>query len=365
MQGSQQSSDMQNRKPRVIFLYNRERETAYRAILRGEGHSAGFWGMIHLPRFGVDAMYVEFEQYVSSKVAMFLRRHIFSNVYFVHAIFLPLLIRADAVFTSAAFGTQLLHTLWPFRKSKWIMHDFSITGLIGPGKTWKQRLFKWLTARADGIVTVGVQETERLKAMFPHLKDCIEYITFGVDLDFFKPKGQPEDGTILAVGFDPDRDWKSLVEAVRGTDLTVVFATRKDRLRGIDLPPNVTYRTFTQPELIDAYDRASVIAIPMDTRTGLNDAMGCSTLFEAMAMRKAIVATDTHTFRSYIMDGENGILVPERDAAALRAALIRVMGDSVLRAHLGANAHRYAETHLDVIMLTKRLADFMKRVIAA
>ncbi len=356
---------MKSRTPRVVFLYNRERETAYRAVLRGEAHSAGFWGMIHLPRFGIDAMYMEFEQYVSPRFAMFLRRHVFTNVYFVHAVFLPLLIRADAVFTSAAFGTQLLHALWPFRKSKWIMHDFSITGLIGKGTTMKQRLFRWLTSRADGIVTVGEQETERLKAMFPHMRDRIEYITFGVDLDFFMPKGQPEDGTILAVGFDPDRDWKTLVEAVRGTDLTVVLATRKDRLKGIDLPPNVTYRTFTQPELIDAYDRASVIAIPMDTRTGLNDAMGCSTLFEAMAMRKAIVATDTHTFRSYITDGENGIMVPERDVAVLRAALLRVMGDGALRARLGANARAYAEAHLDVIMLTKRLADFMKRVIAA
>jgi glycosyltransferase involved in cell wall biosynthesis len=351
------------RRYKALFLYNGERSQAHARVLDGTGHSAGFWGMIHLPENGIDATFVEFEQYVSPRVATFLRKYIFRNIYFLHLPFFFRLLRYDIVFTSSAFGTQLIHALWPFPKPLWVMHDFSITGLIGEGRTRKQRLFRWLVQHSGGIVTVGKEEAEKLKKLFPELRERIAYISFGVDLEFFKPKNVPEDGTILAVGFDPDRDWKTLVEAVRGTTHRVVIATRSSRLAHITLPENVSHRTFTQQELIDAYAHASLIAIPMDTSKGVNDAMGCSTLFEAMAMQKAIVATRTHTFESYITDGENGVLVDEGDVHALRRAFDSLMSDASSHAHLGQKARVYAEEHLNVRVLTAELATFFKKLL--
>lgn len=351
------------RRLRALFLYNGERSTAYQKVKDGEGHSAGFWGMIHLPDYGVDAEFVEFEQFVSPNVARFLRKYIFRNIYFVHILFFFKFFSYDIIFTSSAFGTQLLHAFLGIKRPIWVMHDFSITGLIGQGVTRKQRLFKWLVERSGGVVTVGREETDKLKVLFPALNNKITYIPFGVDLDFFKPQDVPENGTIFAVGFDPDRDWESLIKAVSGTSLQVVIATRATRLAHLlPLPQNVTQKTFTQKELIDEYARASIVVIPMDTRKGVNDAMGCSTLFEALSMGKAIVATDTHTFASYIETEKNGVLVPERDVLALRSALTRLMNDVELRTHLGAYARRYAEEHLDVRVLTKELALFFKRV---
>lgn len=353
---------MSEKRLRALFLYNGERSEAFARVQRGEGHSAGFWGLVHLPLFGIDAEFLEYEQFFSKRIARFLRRYLFRSVYFLHAPFLPLFLRYDIIFTSSAFGTQLLFTLLHLRRPVWIMHDFSIASLVGSGATLKQRVFKYLVARSAGIVTVGKEETDRLKVLFPKLRDRIVYIPFGVDLDFFSPREVPDTGTVLAVGFDPDRDWKTLVEAVRGTDLSVVIATRPSRLAGIELPPNVMQKTFSQQELIEAYASAQTVVIPMDTSKGVNDAMGCSTLFEAMSMARPIVGTNTHTFASYITDGENGLLVPERDPVALREALLRVANDRELRSHLGTNARRYAQEYLDVVMLTKRLASFMKQI---
>ena len=348
---------------KALFLYNGERSNAYTRVREGTGHSAGFWGMIHLPQFDIDARFVEFEQYVPAGLAQFLRRYIFRNIYFIHLPFFFSFFQYDIVFTSSAFGTQLLRSLIPLRKPLWVMHDFSITGLIGEGKTLKQKLFRYLVRHSAGVVTVGKEETEKLKVMFPELADKIVYIPFGVDLDFFVPQQVPEDGTILAVGFDPDRDWKTLVEAVRGTDMHVVIATKPSRIAEIDLPHNVTHRMFTQQELIDAYARASVVAIPMDTSKGVNDAMGCSTLFEAMAMGKAIVATNTHTFASYITEGKNGLLVPEGDTLALRNAFQKLQNDALRRLQLGRAAHSYAAEHLDVVKLTGELAAFFRKLL--
>jgi len=358
------SDVLPEKRYKALFLYNGERSQAYKRVQDGTGHSAGFWGMVHLPQFGIDARFVEFEQYVPVSLARFLRRYIFRNIYFVHVLFYPLFFSYDIIFTSSAFGTQLVHTLLGFRKPIWIMHDFSISSLVGNGTTRKQKIFRYLVRRSAGIVTIGREETEKLKVLFPEMVDRVTYIPFGVDLAFFKRQKGLDDGTILAVGFDPDRDWKTLVEAVRGTPLKVVIATRPSRLAGIDLPSNVTHRTFTQQELIDAYASARVIAIPMDTSKGVNDAMGCSTLFEAMSMGKAIVATNTHTFASYIEDGVQGLLVPERDVAALRSALLRAQGDTALNEALGEHAYQYAVTYLDVVKLTGELAAFFKRILA-
>ncbi len=71
-------------------------------------------------------------------------------------------------------------------------------------------------------------------------------------------------------------------------------------------------------------------------------------LLEAAACAKALVATDVPGCRDLVIDGETGLLVPPGDAAALAAAIARLLGDASLRARLGAAARarvlaRYAD----------------------
>lgn len=62
------------------------------------------------------------------------------------------------------------------------------------------------------------------------------------------------------------------------------------------------------------------------------------TLLEAMAMGKAIVATRVGGIPNVITDGREGLLVPAADAAALAAALKRLIQDAALRRALGERA---------------------------
>ena len=346
---------------KVLYLFTSYRGAVLERARRGEDHGNGFWGMLSLPRFGVEAEHLELEQYLPLWLVKFTRRML--DVYWIH---LPLYLKFfsyDIVFTSTAFGTQLVHTLLGVRHPKWVMHDFSITGLLGEGKTWKQKMFRYITSRSAGIVTLSVKEKEKLEALFPHLRGRIEFIPFGVNLDFFTPQQVPEERQILAPGFDPDRDWKTLFEACKGLEVPVIAATRPARVEKLQpLPEFVEITQFTSRGLVDAYARAMVVAIPLDTSTGVNDAMGCSTLFEAMAMGKAIVATHTHTIASYITHGENGLLVEEGNVKAMHAALKQVLADETLRKKLGQNARTYATLHLDMHVLAGRLAEFFKKI---
>lgn len=63
------------------------------------------------------------------------------------------------------------------------------------------------------------------------------------------------------------------------------------------------------------------------------------TLMEAMATGLPPVATAVCGMKDVIRDGENGLLVPPRNPAALTDAIARVLGDRGLRERLGRRAH--------------------------
>jgi len=66
-------------------------------------------------------------------------------------------------------------------------------------------------------------------------------------------------------------------------------------------------------------------------------------LIEAAAAGRPIVTTDMPGCREIVHDGDNGILVPPRDATAVATALVRLIEDPALRARMGARGRARAE----------------------
>lgn len=63
-------------------------------------------------------------------------------------------------------------------------------------------------------------------------------------------------------------------------------------------------------------------------------------LLEAAATARPIVASDIPGCREMVVEGENGRLIPVRDAAALAATVVELLEDAEQRARLGTNARR-------------------------
>ena len=74
---------------------------------------------------------------------------------------------------------------------------------------------------------------------------------------------------------------------------------------------------------------ATLVCLP-SYREGLPKA-----LLEAAACGRAIVTTDVPGCREIVRHGENGLLVPPRDAESLAAAILRLLNDSNLRKRMG------------------------------
>lgn len=64
---------------------------------------------------------------------------------------------------------------------------------------------------------------------------------------------------------------------------------------------------------------------------------------EAMSRGKAVIGTEPGGHRDMVVDGENGLLVPSGDVAALAGAMERLIADEELRDRLGAAAELRAE----------------------
>jgi glycosyltransferase involved in cell wall biosynthesis len=90
---------------------------------------------------------------------------------------------------------------------------------------------------------------------------------------------------------------------------------------------------------------ADVVAVPSRTAAdGTREAQGLSVV-EALALGRPVVAGRVGGIPDAITDGENGLLVPERDPVALAGALIRLATEPALASRLGEAAQRSAQRY--------------------
>lgn len=92
--------------------------------------------------------------------------------------------------------------------------------------------------------------------------------------------------------------------------------------------------------ILDLYRLADIILVPSVRSENVEEATSLSAL-EAMACGRPLIAGAVGGLAEMVNDGENGLLVPDADAEALAAAILRLAADPDLGARLAANARDY------------------------
>ena len=111
----------------------------------------------------------------------------------------------------------------------------------------------------------------------------------------------------------------------------------------------------TQEEVVALVREASVLAAPCVVGTDGNRDGLPTVLLEALALGTPAVATPVTGIPELIRDGKTGLLVPERDPAALAAALTRLLDDPGLAAQVSAAGRALVEERFDVHANAARL----------
>ena len=97
--------------------------------------------------------------------------------------------------------------------------------------------------------------------------------------------------------------------------------------------------------ILELYRLADIILVPSVRSENVEEATSLSAL-EAMACGRPLIAGAVGGLAEMVNDGENGLLVPDADAEALAAAILRLAADPGLGARLAASARDYVvENH--------------------
>lgn len=85
-------------------------------------------------------------------------------------------------------------------------------------------------------------------------------------------------------------------------------------------------------------------------------------LIEALALQLPVVASDLPALREVVAEGENALLTPPGDAAALAAAISRLLGDPDLRRRFGARSRELFDAEFHLETATGKMLDMLTQV---
>jgi len=95
--------------------------------------------------------------------------------------------------------------------------------------------------------------------------------------------------------------------------------------------------------------------------SSVTEGLGTS-LLDAMACARPIVATRAGGIPEIVEDGVNGLLVPPRDAASLAAAIVRALKDESLRTRMGDAGYARVRERFTVDRMVSETAAVYKRL---
>lgn len=218
---------------------------------------------------------------------------------------------------------------------------------LNPGDLLARKL-----AAARFVTTCTAANERYLAEHFP-AGGHVHTVYHGLDTDYFAPVPGRSDGAlpmILSVGrFVEKKGFTYLVRAcaalkARGLRFRCLlvgepgedFARVCGLIEQLDVTDVVQTRTaVVQEELRSIYAEATVFALPCQVlEDGDRDGIP-NVLAEAMAMAIPIVSTNISGIPELVEHERDGLLVPQRDADSLAAALAALLEDDDLRTRLG------------------------------
>jgi glycosyltransferase involved in cell wall biosynthesis len=187
-------------------------------------------------------------------------------------------------------------------------------------------------AQLDQVDRVIVHARSQAEA----LGDKGAFLPLPADGDFAAARAVArEDGSVFTGG-GADRDFAALVEAARGEETRLEIVAFAPGAVGGDLPSNVRVRGPLRPhEFLERMASAAVVAVAVREPRSPH---GQTTLVQALALGKPVVATRSAGLVDYVEDGREGLLVEAGDVDGYRSAIRRLLDDPAFREACGRRA---------------------------
>lgn len=248
---------------------------------------------------------------------------------------------------SLIFKLTLLKWLMPFNPVKLVVLDILLSSPVTSRDRLKAFVVKWLLKKVD-LFLLYYRDTRGLQKVYGIPARKFRFVPFKINqIDLIRGT-VTSDGGYIFCGGKTRRDFATLFEAVRGTDLPVRVVTTDNNdiqqhgsyLDLASVPPNVEVVILDgSPEQFIAHLAAArLVVMPIIPEIC---GAGIGVYIMSMALRKCVVITDIPG-TSDILPENTAIIVPSQDPAALRDALVRAFHDEAYRREFEQAGYDYA-----------------------
>ena len=259
------------------------------------------------------------------------------------------------------------------------VHTF--TGLVFPTATGLKRKILMLTdSLTCTCATHVIPEGEGVKN---------DLLKNGITKKPMKVLGYGNVRGIDMVRFDRRPEVMSLAQAIRKTDVfTFVFVGRIVKDKGInELCQAMEMLSGIAPVrllLVGPYEddldpisqhskdiienNSSIVYLGSkygDEMLACYAAADCNTVIEAGAMGLPSIVTDINGSREIVVQGENGVIVPPKDADALYQAMLDMIRYKAVRERMAANARKMIASRFEQGFVRKCLLDYYDEILGS
>lgn len=240
-------------------------------------------------------------------------------------------------------------------------------------------LFRHQLARhGDLFLCVSSFIRDKVLAMgFPAARTRVHYI--GIDCGAIAPRHPDEETpTILHVARMVEfkgtkyliHAFAELIRRVPTAELVIIGdgplrRSLQTLARSLGLGNSVRFLgALPHGEVMEWVRKASMLVLPsILTATGRTEGLGM-VLLEAAATGVPVVGTRMGGIPEVVIHGQTGLLVPDRDSAALARRMEELLNDREMRHRMGAGARAHIERSFDIRVQTAALEDLYDTVLA-
>ncbi len=248
----------------------------------------------------------------------------------------------DAVISEGGVSGQMfawLQSLLPWGRKPHVLIDCNWY----ESSPWRTRLkglrLRWAARSAERFVVWASHEVEDYARAFGLPPEKLEYVPFHTTLQNYTYEAR-DDGYLFAGG-NYDRDYPTLIEAVRDLGVpTWIATTRPGQLAGVVVPPHVRVEGTTVAGFRQAMAASRLTVVPM--QPGLLHSGGQQTCLNSMRLGKPTIAVGRRWAVDFITDGEDGLIVDYSDPQGLRRAIRWVLDHPDAARRMGERARERA-----------------------
>ena len=249
------------------------------------------------------------------------------------------------------------------------------------------RATRWSLRRCAAVTAPSGELLERARRL--GATGLLERVTYGADAEAFEVEpyaaqalrrrlGLGSESIVVAgVGrLIPVKGFEYLVEAhasavASAPELRLVLVgdgdgrrALEERVRSLGVADTVILTGAVAPSEIPALMAAAdIVSVPSVRHGGYVDGLP-NVALEAMAAGKPVVGSRVGGIPELVRDGENGLLVPEKDSVALADALLALAADPDRRARLGSAGRAEIRGERNWEAVGRRFVDVFERVLA-